>query len=103
MKSYLQLLYNGIIKENPSLILMLGMCPTLAVTTSASNGMGMKVTEAEFKDQFLGDDVDSFVVNKAGGSTEPNQIDSVAGATISSRAVTNAVNAARDFFAANMK
>ena len=41
MKSYLQLLYNGIIKENPSLILMLGMCPTLAVTTSASNGMGM--------------------------------------------------------------
>ena len=41
MKSYLQLIYNGIIKENPALILMLGMCPTLAVTTSASNGMGM--------------------------------------------------------------
>ena len=41
MKSYLQLLYNGIIKENPSLILMLGMCPTLAVTKSASNGLGM--------------------------------------------------------------
>ena len=47
--------------------------------------------------------MDFFVVNKAGGSTEPNQIDSVAGATISSRAVTNAVNAARDFYAANMK
>ena len=44
MKSYLQLLYNGIIKENPSLILMLGMCPTLAVTTSASNGFGMGVS-----------------------------------------------------------
>ena len=72
-------------------------------TISETAGMGMKVTEAEFKDQFLGDDVDSFVVNKAGGSTEPNQIDSVAGATISSRAVTNAVNAARDFYAANMK
>lgn len=41
MKSYLQLIYNGVIKENPSLILMLGMCPTLAVTTSASNGLGM--------------------------------------------------------------
>lgn len=41
MKSYLQLIYNGIIKENPALILMLGMCPTLAVTTSASNGLGM--------------------------------------------------------------
>ena len=44
MKSYLQLLYNGIIKENPALILMLGMCPTLAVTTSASNGFGMGVS-----------------------------------------------------------
>ncbi len=34
-------IYNGIIKENPVLVLMLGMCPTLAVTTSASNGLGM--------------------------------------------------------------
>lgn len=33
--------YNGIIKENPVFILMLGMCPTLAVTTSAMNGLGM--------------------------------------------------------------
>ena len=41
MKENLKLLYNGIVKENPSLILMLGMCPTLAVTKSASNGLGM--------------------------------------------------------------
>ncbi len=34
-------LYNGIVKENPTFILMLGMCPTLAVTTSAINGVGM--------------------------------------------------------------
>ncbi len=34
-------IYNGILKENPVLVLMLGMCPTLAVTTSASNGLGM--------------------------------------------------------------
>ena len=34
-------LYNGLIKENPTLVLMLGMCPTLAVTTSAFNGLGM--------------------------------------------------------------
>lgn len=32
---------NGLIKENPIFVLMLGMCPTLAVTTSASNGLGM--------------------------------------------------------------
>ena len=34
-------LYNGLIKENPTFVLMLGMCPTLAVTTSAINGAGM--------------------------------------------------------------
>lgn len=33
--------YNGIVKENPTFVLMLGMCPTLAVTTSAVNGIGM--------------------------------------------------------------
>ena len=33
--------YNGLVKENPTFVLMLGMCPTLAVTTSAINGLGM--------------------------------------------------------------
>ncbi|OUO80289.1 electron transport complex subunit RsxE [Blautia sp. An249] len=37
-------LQNGIIKENPTFVLMLGMCPTLAVTTSATNGIGMGLT-----------------------------------------------------------
>jgi len=37
-------LYNGIVKENPTFVLMLGMCPTLAVTTSAVNGLGMGLT-----------------------------------------------------------
>ena len=37
----LERLYNGIIKENPTFVRMLGMCPTLAVTTSAKNGIGM--------------------------------------------------------------
>lgn len=43
MKAILERLYNGIIKENPVFVLMLGMCPTLAVTTSASNGFGMGI------------------------------------------------------------
>lgn len=34
-------LHNGIIKENPTFVQVLGMCPTLAVTTSATNGLGM--------------------------------------------------------------
>ncbi len=37
-------LYNGLIKENPTFVLALGMCPTLAVTTSAVNGLGMGLT-----------------------------------------------------------
>lgn len=37
-------LFNGLIKENPTFVLMLGMCPTLAVTTSAINGVGMGLT-----------------------------------------------------------
>ena len=42
--SPLERLYNGITKENPTFVLMLGMCPTLAVTTSAKNGFGMGMT-----------------------------------------------------------
>lgn len=34
-------LHNGIIKENPTFVMMLGMCPTLAVTSSAMNALGM--------------------------------------------------------------
>lgn len=41
MNQYMERIYNGVVKENPALILMLGMCPTLAVTTSAINGVGM--------------------------------------------------------------
>ena len=41
MNKCVERLYNGIVKENPTLVLTLGMCPTLAVTTSAINGAGM--------------------------------------------------------------
>ena len=44
MSKSLERLYNGLVKENPTLVLMLGMCPTLAVTTSAYNGLGMGLT-----------------------------------------------------------
>ncbi len=37
-------LYNGIIKENPTFVMMIGMCPTLAVTTAVINGIGMGLT-----------------------------------------------------------
>ena len=41
MNKNVERLYNGIIKENPTFVLMLGMCPTLAVTSGAINGLGM--------------------------------------------------------------
>lgn len=37
----LKIILNGIIAENPTLVLLLGMCPTLGTTSSAMNGMGM--------------------------------------------------------------
>ena len=41
--SKLQIITKGILKENPIFVLVLGMCPTLGVTSSAINGMGMGV------------------------------------------------------------
>ena len=41
MNQYMERIYNGLIKENPTMVLMLGMCPTLAVSTRAMNGIGM--------------------------------------------------------------
>lgn len=39
--NYFRIITNGIVKENPTFVLLLGMCPTLATTTSATNGMSM--------------------------------------------------------------
>ena len=44
MNNYFERIRNGVITENPIFIMMLGMCPTLAVTTSAINGIGMGVS-----------------------------------------------------------
>lgn len=44
MNKIVERLWNGIFKENPTFVLLLGMCPTLAVTTSAINGLGMGLT-----------------------------------------------------------
>ena len=44
MNNIKERLLNGLLKENPTFVLMLGMCPTLAVTTSAMNGLGMGLT-----------------------------------------------------------
>ena len=62
-------------------------------------GMGMRVDEDAFKGQFAGVNVGSFKLNKQGGSTADDEIDTVSGASTTSGAVVNAVNAALAFFA----
>ena len=66
-------------------------------------GMGMLCGEDAFKSQFNGVNTDAFVLNKTGGSTADNEIDSVSGASTSSGAVVNAVNTALAFYAASIK
>lgn len=46
MKKAWERLYNGLVRENPTFVLMLGMCATLAVTSSAINGLGMGLSTA---------------------------------------------------------
>ena len=41
-------LTKGILKENPTLVMLLGMCPTLAVTTQAKNGIGMGLLQHSY-------------------------------------------------------
>ena len=41
MSNNIKILVNGLVKENPTFVLLLGMCPTLATTTSAINGLSM--------------------------------------------------------------
>lgn len=56
-------------------------------------GLGLKAKEPKFKDQYIGKNVDTLVVTKTGASAD-NEIDAISGATVTSNAVTNAVNTA---------
>ena len=47
MNQYVKTLTNGFIKENPTFVLLLGMCPTLATTTSGKNGLMMGLLTSE--------------------------------------------------------
>lgn len=65
-------------------------------TLTETAGLGMKAAEPKFKDQFINKKVSKFSVTKTGATTE-DQIDAISGATITSRAVTNAINAGISF------
>lgn len=66
------------------------------MTINETAGLGMNAIKSEFLDQFLNKNVDKFTVTKTGASAD-DQIDAISGATITSKAVTNAVNAGISF------
>lgn len=66
------------------------------LSISETAGLGMKATEPSFYNQYVNKQDDKFVVSKDGGDGE--QIDALSGATITSRAVTGAVNAALGYY-----
>ena len=61
-------------------------------------GMGMRVDEDVFKDQFRDVSTDAFTLNKSGDGTEAGDINTVSGASTTSGAVVNAVNTALAFY-----
>ena len=66
------------------------------LSISDTAGLGMRATEPAFYEQYQGKQAEKFVVSKDGGDGEP--IDALSGATITSRAVTGAVNAALGYY-----
>ena len=66
-------------------------------TINDTAGLGMKAKEDSFSSQFAGKQVESFEVTKT-GATSDNQIDAISGATITSSAVTSAVNAGLAYY-----
>ena len=66
------------------------------LSISETAGLGMKADEAEFKDQFKDKKVEKFTYTKNGAAAD-DEIDAISGATITSNAVTGALNAAAYF------
>ena len=67
------------------------------LSISETAGLGMKATEADFKDQFKDKNVEKFSYTKS-GETGDDKIDALSGATITTNAVTNAVDSALVYF-----
>lgn len=92
-----------------NITLAIGLSPEGAVNSISftelheTAGLGMLCGEDAFKSQFSGVKTDAFILNKAGGSTADNEIDSVSGASTSSGAIVNAVNTALAFYTANIQ
>lgn len=72
------------------------------VSNSETAGLGSKCTDAEFTSQFAGKSAEALEYTKSGASAD-NQIDAISGATITTNAVTEATNAAIEFYNSELK
>lgn len=70
------------------------------LSISETAGLGMKAKEPEFLNQYVDKNVEQFTVTKTGAASD-DQIDAISGATITSKAVTNAINAGVGFVKEN--
>ncbi|MDO4296149.1 MAG: RnfABCDGE type electron transport complex subunit G [bacterium] len=71
------------------------------LTLNETPGLGMKVADDAFKGQFVGKNAEQLTLVKGGGASGEDEIDAISGATVTSSAVTNAVNAALFLVASN--
>ena len=65
-------------------------------------GMGMRANDDEFRSQFEGRHLYPLRLTKSGEASAPEEIDAISGASVTSNAVINAVNAGLDFYLAEM-
>jgi len=72
-------------------------------SNSETAGLGANASKASFRDQYAGLDTSKTIEVIKSGSPSGNQISALTGATITSKAVTKAVNTADSFFVANLK
>lgn len=72
------------------------------LSISETAGLGMRATEPEFYEQFSGKQVEQFAYTKSGAQAD-NEIDALSGATITTNAITNGVNAGLSYFQDHLK
>ena len=86
--------YGGDIKFTVGFLLDGTVTGISYLSISETAGLGMEATNSDFIKEFIGKKGGSFVVNKDNSGNLPNEIDAISGATITTRAITQGVNAA---------
>lgn len=85
--------YGGVVKLSVGVTSEGSVTGIAFLEISDTPGLGLKAKDAKFKDQFMGKTAESLTVVKTGNAGD-SEINSISGATITSKATTNAVNAA---------